>query len=134
MRNELTVGKAPAEELRLLLGTLPDYAEAAEDPRAKSFVAREIVALTDEPQILKDLGAKDVNAAVAENGKKVYEWFRSNEKYLYRPPGRVLPRCGRAIGRRRVGQVPREAPVEGRRGAERALKKPLRREVSESSR
>ncbi len=86
VHTELSIGKASAAELKELLATLPDYAAAAEDPRAKSFVAREIVALTDEAAILKDLGAKDVNAAVAEDGKKVFDWFRSNEKYLYRHP------------------------------------------------
>src|SRR5581483_6471181 len=60
VRNELSVKKVPAEELR-----------------ARNFIARELLALCESDRIVKELSAKDVNAAVGEDGKKVFEWFRS---------------------------------------------------------
>jgi len=86
VRNELSVKKVPAEELRALILSLPAFAEAADDVRARNFIARELLALCESDRIVKELSAKDVNAAVGEDGKKVFEWFRSNEKYLYLHP------------------------------------------------
>ncbi len=83
VQNELSVRRAPASDLRAAILGLPAYAEAAADPRANDFVARMLITLGDDEQILKDLGAKNVAAAVEGNGKKVFEWYRSNASYLY---------------------------------------------------
>jgi hypothetical protein len=86
VRNELSTKRAPPAVLAKLVLELPTYAEAANDARARGFIARELLAIGDTDQILKDLGVKTTAAAVADDGKKVYEWFQSNGTYLYFHP------------------------------------------------
>lgn len=68
-----------------LVGGLLAFRACLRNPKDRAWLAGTILELTDEEQILSDLGLqkKTRKKAFEKGGRKVYRWFRDNVTYLY---------------------------------------------------
>lgn len=92
---EYRSGRGDAAHKRGLLEELFPLAEAA-GPAAQAWFAGLLLALTDEPAALADLGAKDRAEAIEREGEPVFEWYAANSAFLYWHPRERRLRLDRA--------------------------------------